>query len=139
MIFLGELFAILTAVSWSCSSFAFAEAAERTGSIQLNVNRIILAAILLFFTVILFNFNYNISFYQLEFLTISGVIGIVFGDSFLFSAFKKIGARMSMLMMSLVPVISAVLAFFFLDEILSLEVIIVIFITLSLSFNGLCP
>ena len=131
MILLGELFAVLTAVSWSGSSFAFAEAAERTGSVQLNVNRIIIAAILLFFTVILFNFNYNISFYQLEFLAISGVVGIVLGDTFLFSAFKKIGARISMLMMSLVPVISAVLAFFFLDEILSLKVMIGIFITLS--------
>jgi len=131
MILLGELFAVLTAVSWSGSSFAFAEAAGRIGSIQLNVNRIILASFLLFITILLFNFNYNVSFHQFECLAISGIVGVVFGDAFLFSAFKRIGARLSMLMMSLAPVISSVLAFFFLGEDLSVLAIVGIFITIS--------
>ena len=131
MILLGELFALLAAVSWSGSSYAFADAAERMGSIQLNVNRIILASILLFITISVLNFDYAISSYQLKYLIISGVIGIVIGDSFLFSAYKRIGARFSMLLMSSAPIISAILAFIFLNEGLSLWAIIGMFITIS--------
>ncbi len=131
MILLGELFALLAAVSWSGSSYAFADAAERMSSIQLNVNRITLAAILLFITITALNFDYSISGYQLKYLIISGVIGIVLGDSFLFASYKRIGARFSMLLMSSAPVISAVLAFIFLNEDLSLLAIIGMFITIS--------
>jgi len=131
MILLGELFALLAAVSWSGSSFAFADAAERMGSIQLNVNRIILASILLFITITALNFDYTISSYQSKYLVISGVIGIVIGDSFLFAAYKRIGARLSMLLMSSAPVISAILAFVFLNEGLSLWAIIGMFIAIS--------
>ena len=46
-------------------------------------------------------------------------MGLVVGDSFLFRAFKDIGARISMLIMSLVPAISALLGFLFLDETLA--------------------
>jgi len=131
MILLGELFALLAAVSWSGSSFVFADAAERMGSIQLNVSRIILASILLFITITALNFDYEISSYQLKYLVISGAIGIVIGDSFLFAAYKRIGARLSMLLMSSAPVISAILAFVFLNEDLSLWAIIGMFITIS--------
>lgn len=131
MIILGELFALMAAVSWSGSSFAFAAAAERMGSVQLNVNRIILATILLFISITVLNFNYAISSYQLRYLVASGVIGIVIGDSFLFAAYKRIGARLSMLLMSSAPVISAILAYLFLNEGLGFWAIIGMFVTIS--------
>jgi drug/metabolite transporter (DMT)-like permease len=53
---------------------------------------------------------------QYAYLAVSGVIGLVLGDTFLFRAFKDIGARVSMLVMSLVPAVSALLAYFFLAE-----------------------
>ncbi|PJA98170.1 MAG: hypothetical protein CO128_08750 [Ignavibacteriales bacterium CG_4_9_14_3_um_filter_30_11] len=131
MLFLGEFFALLTAISWSCGSFSFAEAAQRIGSIQLNVNRIILASVFLIITILVFNFDYSISGYQLKFLVVSGIIGIVIGDTFLFSAYKKIGARLSMLLMSAAPIISTILAFIFLNESVSLTAIIGMTITIS--------
>jgi len=130
MLLLGEFFALLTAISWSGGSFAFAEAAQRVGSIQLNVNRVILASVFLFLTILVFNFDYSISGYQFRYLVVSGIIGIVIGDTFLFSAYKKIGARLSMLLMSAAPVVSTILAFIFLNESVSLTAIVGMSITI---------
>lgn len=49
-------------------------------------------------------------------LTFSGIIGFVVGDLFLFQAFVEIGSRISMLIMSVVPPITAIIGFFVLGE-----------------------
>jgi drug/metabolite transporter (DMT)-like permease len=43
-------------------------------------------------------------------------VGLVLGDAFLFQAFLWVGPRIGMLMMSLAPIIAALLALFFLGE-----------------------
>jgi drug/metabolite transporter (DMT)-like permease len=58
--------------------------------------------------------------YHWFWLGLSGVIGLVLGDAFLFQAFVWIGPRRSMLLMSLVPIISTVTAWAFLGEALNL-------------------
>lgn len=60
--------------------------------------------------------NINLSKLQIVNLAISGLVGIVIGDTFLFKAFTMIGTRLSMLLMSLTPAMSAILAYFFLNE-----------------------
>jgi drug/metabolite transporter (DMT)-like permease len=52
-------------------------------------------------------------------LSLSGIIGLTLGDTFLFKAFQEIGARISMLIMSVAPAIAAILAYFVLGETLS--------------------
>jgi len=52
-------------------------------------------------------------------LGLSGIAGLVLGDIFLFRAFISIGPRLSMLMMSLAPVIATIQAWIFLGEIIS--------------------
>ena len=131
MPFIGELSALATAFCWSGSSMAFTAATERIGSLQLNINRMILGVFLLLGAIIVLNLNYVISLYQLEFLVASGFVGFVIGDSFLFQAFRMIGARIGMLMMSLVPAISSVLAFLFLHEVINYWGIVGIVITMG--------
>ena len=128
---LGELCAVLTAFCWSGSSFAFTAAAERLGSLQLNINRLILAAILLFITILVLGINFHLSSWQYINLAISGSIGFVFGDTFLFKAYQHVGARIGMLLMSLSPVMSAVLAFYFLNELISFWGIIGMMVTIG--------
>ncbi|MDE3057051.1 MAG: DMT family transporter [Bacteroidota bacterium] len=118
MPFLGELSALLTAVCWSGSSLSFAEAAKRIGSVQLNISRLMLATIFLLVTIGVGRISTSLSASQVLFLVISGMIGFVFGDTFLFKAYEEIGPRLTMLMMSGAPAVSAVLAFFFLGEVL---------------------
>jgi drug/metabolite transporter (DMT)-like permease len=47
---------------------------------------------------------------------LSGIVGFVLGDAMLFAAFVMIGARLSMLMMALAPVLAAALSWVFLGE-----------------------
>jgi drug/metabolite transporter (DMT)-like permease len=119
MILLGELSALLTSFLWSGSSLTFAAAAKRVGSLQLNIDRLILASLFLLITVLSFNLIHSLSFTQVTALAVSGIIGLVIGDSFLFASYNHIGARLSMLIMALAPGMSAVLAYFTLGETLS--------------------
>jgi len=131
MQYTGELSAILTAILWSGTSFAFASGSRRIGPIQTNVDRLIIAAIFLAATALIFNLNFNLSSGQITNLIISGIIGLVIGDTFLFKAFQLVGARLSMLLMALSPAMSALFAFIFLGEELSAWTILGIAITLS--------
>lgn len=120
MPFIGELSALLTAALWSCSALVFTSATRNVGSFYVNITRLILAAVLLVLLGLVLGFDYRLSSSQLLNLSISGVIGLSLGDTFLFRAFKEIGARIAMLIMSLAPAVAALLAFIFLGEELSL-------------------
>ncbi|MBX2975744.1 MAG: DMT family transporter [Ignavibacteriaceae bacterium] len=131
MPFLGEFSALLTAVLWSATSIIFAEATHRIGSVQLNINRLFFAAIWLFLTIFLGGISYTLSMTQIVFLSISGIIGLVIGDSFLFKAYQHIGARYSMLLMAISPAMTAIIGYFFLAENISWLGIIGMIITLG--------
>ncbi len=49
-------------------------------------------------------------------LGLSGIVGLALGDTFLFQALVDLGPRKAMLVMSSWPIVSAFLAFLFLDE-----------------------
>ncbi len=131
MNYLGELSALLTAFLWSGTSIAFSSAAEKIGSLQLNINRMIFASLFLIATILIMGYKFDLSNSQFTNLVISGVIGLVIGDSFLFKSYQMIGARISMLLMALSPAMSAILAFIFLNERIALLGLIGIFITIS--------
>ncbi|MEJ5304598.1 MAG: DMT family transporter [Ignavibacteria bacterium] len=128
---IGELSALLTAFLWSITSLLFANAVSRIGSVQLNVSRQIIALIFLSTVIFLFGFDLSLTARQILFLGLSGFVGLTFGDTFLFLAYREIGARISMLIMSLSPAVAAVLAFFLLKEKLSFLTIIGMTVTLS--------
>jgi drug/metabolite transporter (DMT)-like permease len=128
---LGEISALLTAIVWSGSAFLFAEATARVGSMQVNIVRLILATALLLVVILILRFDTRLSFSQVLNLGISGIIGLAIGDTFLFRAFKEIGARMSMLIMSLAPAFSAILAYVFLGEVISVWGVAGIVVTMA--------
>lgn len=131
MMYLGELSALLTAFLWSGTSLAFSSASEKIGSLQLNIDRMILASVFLISTIFIMGYGFDLSMSQYINLIISGIVGLIIGDSFLFKSFQMIGARISMLLMALSPGISTLLAFIFLDERIILPGIAGIFITIS--------
>ncbi len=131
MAYLGEISALITAFLWSGTSIAFTAAATRIGSLQLNINRMLLAAVLLSLTILAANINYSLSASQIYYLIFSGIAGLVLGDTFLFKAFQYIGARIGMLLMALVPAMSTILAFLFLNESISTAGILGMMVTLS--------
>ena len=113
---LGELSALLTAVLWSASSMVFTAATLRVGSVRVNVTRLLLAATYLAIAIPLLGFDATLSSAQLGLLALSGIVGLALGDSFLFQAFGHIGARRSMLILSVAPAMAAFLAYLFLGE-----------------------
>lgn len=126
---IGEIAALATAILWSGTSIVFTEASIRVGPIYVNVTRMFMALTYLTITLLIMNVKIDLSFSQVSNLAVSGFAGLVIGDTFLFKAFRSIGARLSMLVMALVPPMSAFMAFIFLGERLSLPGIVGIIIT----------
>ena len=117
---IGELSALITAVLWSGTSIAFSEASIRVGTTYLNITRMFFAVIFLSITIAVMGIPFGLSFDQTKNLVISGFIGLVLGDTFLFQSYRTIGARLGMLVMSAAPAIAAVFAYFLLGERISL-------------------
>lgn len=119
MPYAGELSAIITVFLWSASAMIFTSAAMKVGAMQVNISRLVIGMGLLWITIAALNLRLELSQTQIMFLALSSLVGLVFGDTFLFKAFEMIGARMSMLIMSLAPAIAAILAYVFLNETIS--------------------
>ncbi len=64
-------------------------------------------------------------------LSVSGIIGLSLGDAFLFQAYREIGARLGLLLLSLAPIFGAVIAWVFFGQALSLLQMAGIVVTLG--------
>lgn len=120
--YLGELAALSTAVLWSFTAVFFTLAGERVGSVVVNRLRLLLAVVLLIAThwlILGTPLPQSEDPMRWVWLGLSGVVGLVLGDSFLFQSYLWIGPRLGMLMMSMAPIIAAFLAAIFLGESLS--------------------
>ena len=129
--FFGEIAALLTALCWSGSSLVFSAATIRLGSVLVNISRLVFALVYLGLLLLAFSIPLTVSPSQMMYFGISGVIGLAVGDSFLFRAYLHIGPRLSMMVMSVAPAISALFAWFMIDEWISLLGIAGIAITVA--------
>src|SRR3972149_4949233 len=108
--YIGELAAVTTALFWTITALAFERASLRVGSLATNIIRLFIGFLFLsVFTYFYRNsfFPYDASFYSWFWLILSGFVGFVFGDLFLFKSFTIIGSRFAMLIMTMVPPITA--------------------------------
>lgn len=129
--FLGEIAGLLTAVCWSGSSLVFSTATRRLGTVLVNIARLVFALVFLVVLILASGLTVSVSSTQILYFGISGVIGLALGDSFLFRSYLHIGPRLSMLVMSIAPAISALCAWLILGEHLSFLGITGIIITVS--------
>ncbi len=119
---IGEMAALFTAVCWTVTSLAFESAGRKVGSVAVNIIRLVMALVLLS----LFSYIRRGMFFPMDataynwfWLLLSGLAGFVIGDLFLFKSFTVIGSRLSMLVMTLVPPISALIGWLLMGELLS--------------------
>lgn len=134
MPFIGELAAVGTSLCFSFGSTFFTFSGRVLGSVIVNRGRLVLAVLLVMLMHLLFYgqlIPLDAGADRWIWLGLSGVVGLVLGDTFLLQAFVLIGPRLSMLMMALAPVLGAVLAWVFLGETLVLQEIIGIAVTLA--------
>jgi drug/metabolite transporter (DMT)-like permease len=116
MSYAGEIAALATALCWSLTSIVFTNASKRIGALQVNLYRLPMALFLLAVTYFVFWGDTQVSYQTISWLAASGIVGLAIGDTFLFQAMVQIGARLSMVLLSLAPPITAVLAYFLLNE-----------------------
>jgi drug/metabolite transporter (DMT)-like permease len=121
---LGEIFALCTACLWVATSINFEEAGKLIGSLTLNFIRLIFA--FLFLTAVCTVFRgmplpLDAGPAALYLLSLSALSGFLIGDFCLFSAFVMIGARRSLLVMSLAPPLAALISISVLGEILGAQ------------------
>jgi drug/metabolite transporter (DMT)-like permease len=122
MNFIGEIAAIVTAICWSFTSIFFTISGSRIGSVAVNRLRLLLALAFLLLAHLLTTGQFlplTAGRERWFWLGISGFVGFVLGDGMLFQALVVVGTRITMLIMSLVPVIGTLLAWIFLGEKLS--------------------
>lgn len=120
--YFGEIAGLLTAVFWTVTSMAFESAGKKVGSLAVNLIRLVMA----FFFIGVYSwiargffFPTDATLFQWQWLALSGLVGFVIGDLLLFQAFVVVGARISMLMMSLAPPFAAFVGWLMLGEVLT--------------------
>ncbi len=111
--FAGELAALATSICFSIAPAFFTLAGQRVGSVVVNRTRLLVVVLMLFVVhSILYGepLPFEAGADRWFWLSVSGVIGLALGDAALFQAFLLIGTRLTMLIFSLSPVLSALLA-----------------------------
>jgi drug/metabolite transporter (DMT)-like permease len=119
---LGHLAALGTAVCWAFSALAFAAAGRRIGILALNLIRLVIAFFLLSAAAWALRgvaLPLDASPHAWGWLGVSGLVGFVFGDLCLFQAYRLIGPRLSSLLMSLAPPLTALIGWLALGETLT--------------------
>ncbi|OYT17102.1 MAG: EamA family transporter [Bacteroidetes bacterium 4572_77] len=120
----GELAALMTAVFWTITALAFEGATKRVGPFAVNLLRLVFALV---FLSLMSYFSRGISLpvdataHIWLWLGLSGVVGFIIGDYFLFASYPQIGSRMAMLMMTLAPPIAAFFGWIVLGETITLK------------------
>lgn len=117
--FKGEIAGLATALCWTVTAMSFQFASRRIGSVAVNVIRLFLALLfyMVYTRVTLGHWlPFDASGKAWLYLSISGLIGFVLGDYFLFKSYEYISSKISMLMMTLAPPVAAVLGWFMMSE-----------------------
>lgn len=116
-----ELAALGTALSWALSGLIAAEAVRAMGPFHYNLLRQIFVALLLAVTVSATGGWQGIAAGTLALLALSGVIGILIGDTLNFAGVARLGPRRGGAVFALNAPMAAVLGWVFLDETLPLQ------------------
>jgi|SRR5574344_411841 drug/metabolite transporter (DMT)-like permease len=119
LMYVGELAALSVSVCWSVSSSVFERSGKRVGSLSVNFLRLVVGFVMLGVYGLLINGSFlpqGAGYQQWFWLSLSGFLGFFIGDLFLFQSLTIIGSRLSMLVMTFAPAMTAILGALFLNE-----------------------
>ncbi len=120
--FRGEIAALLGALFWALASVVYSRVGQRIPPIALNFIKGMIAIALLLLTLILQGQTFpDVPHRAIQFLLVSGLIGIGIGDSAYFATLRDLGARRGLLLETLAPPLTAILGLIFLKERLSIQ------------------
>lgn len=133
MLLTGEILSIIVAMTWTVTALCAEVASRRMGQLQMNVLRMAASLVILWVVVWALTgqpLPQGMPPRAVAWLLASGAVGYVFGDWCLFSSYVLIGSRMGQLFMTLAPLFSALAAWVLLGEVLGLQAIAGIIVTL---------
>ncbi|MCE1196947.1 DMT family transporter [bacterium] len=116
---LGALAAFGTALCWSISALFFEHATRKVGALAVNFWKVFFAFFYLAAAGLVMRgmpLPLDASPREWLFLALSGIIGFIIADYFLFNAYLMIGSRITVVFQALTPLFTAVFAFAFLGE-----------------------
>lgn len=131
---LGEIISLLVAVSWTVTALFADKASHRLGSMSANVLRLALAIVflgVLLWVTVGSPYPVYASGKAWWWLSLSAIVGYVFGDWCLFNCYLAIGARFGQLFMTLAPPIAAIAGWAILGETLNWKSGVAMAVTLS--------
>ncbi|HEY9763115.1 MAG TPA: DMT family transporter [Trichocoleus sp.] len=119
--FQGEVAALAAAFLWAASTVLFGRLGKSLSPLVLNITKGLIALGFIGLTLGLRSHSgAGLGTGAIALLLISGIIGIGLGDTAYFAALNHLGPRRALLMETLAPPLSAVMAWVFLEERLSL-------------------
>ena len=130
----GELLGLLVAVFWTITALSFESASKKVGSLPVNIIRLVFGFIFLSILNLILRghtFPTDASTHNWIWLSVSGLIGFVFGDLFLFKSYTIVGSWFAMLIMTLAPPMAAIFGYFILGEHINMIGILGMILTLS--------
>ncbi len=121
---IANLAAFGAAIAWSIGSLISIEPARKLGAFSFTRLRMTIVFIILAIVTTFLSGWQSIKIEDFWILAISGFIGISLGDTALFAGLRRIGPRRNSILFATNAPISAILAYYFLDEILGVGVLI---------------
>lgn len=118
----GEAAALSAALLWAGTSLVFAEAGRLSTPFAANTFKTLVAVLLLcpiLWIVTGSPIPLDVELRNVVLLSVSGLLGLTFGDSMLFIAFQSLGARRGNLIYGTAPIFGAIGGYFFLKEVLT--------------------
>lgn len=122
MTYLGEFAAVGAAIAWAIATWIYSQFSHRFSALQLNIVKGVIASIMM---VLILPLSMPIanapSGTHVIVLAVSGVIGIAIGDSAYFASLRRIGPNKTLLLGSLAPPLSGILAVVALGNVLPVQ------------------
>ncbi|GAK88099.1 Gll3359 protein [Vibrio ponticus] len=141
MQYVGELSALSAAAVWAIATWIYGQFSHHFSALQLNIVKGVIASLMMALVIPLTaTIPDSIESTHLLVLAVSGVIGIAIGDSAYFASLKRIGANKTLLLESLAPPLSGILALVFLGSVLPIQSWLgVVITTVAVTFVILQP
>jgi len=115
--FRGELAALGAALIWAIASIVYTQMGRAISPTLLNLAKGLIAIALLLVTLLVQNQLFPaVAWSDMSWLLLSGAVGVGFGDTAYFQALQDIGPRRTLVLESLSPPLTALLALVFLQE-----------------------
>lgn len=131
-VYRGELAALSAALIWAVASYVYSRMGKQLTPLVLNIAKSSLAIAYVLLTLLLRgNSSSHLTPSSLWLLSLSGAIGIGFGDTAFFASLNRLGPRRGLLLESLAPPLTALLALVTLQEQLSLSAWLGIMLTVG--------